>query len=382
MVTVADIMALDVFRNVAQVAPCPGAERRRVRNVGILDCPPEINGYSAYEPGELIITNLGFAYHDASLSERSLLAMIERGVSGIAVKRVYDPQISEAVRQASTASGVPVYLYDGAYHEAVATAARELIEADEAEERTCALVDSLLSPQPACPAEEVLMDLAGCAGPAVRCLAIAARTPGTSPRAALDSLAQRLGEVRARSSQVDEAVALPYRDRVLVLVFRDPRAHYLERGVALDDATIEVERLVRSRPHLACGVGEEVEAEGADLTFRQAVLALDAALSDGSPCHEWGEGGIGTFRSVASQSRLFSSVSQSCQGRLARYDVLLLDTMRSLAANFGDVRATAEELGTHPNTVRYRLRKAKELLGQQDASDREFAFYLGLVFLA
>ena len=35
----------------------------------------------------------------------------------------------------------------------------------------------------------------------------------------------------------------------------------------------------------------------------------------------------------------------------------------------------------HPNTVRYRLRKAKDVLGMPDSPDREFAFRLGLVYL-
>ena len=59
LVTVADIIALPAFKNVELAAPCEGAERREVRNVGILDCPPDYNEYSVYVAGELILTNLG-----------------------------------------------------------------------------------------------------------------------------------------------------------------------------------------------------------------------------------------------------------------------------------------------------------------------------------
>ena len=48
LVTVADIIALPAFKNVELAAPCEGAERREVRNVGILDCPPDYNEYSVY----------------------------------------------------------------------------------------------------------------------------------------------------------------------------------------------------------------------------------------------------------------------------------------------------------------------------------------------
>ena len=42
---------------------------------------------------------------------------------------------------------------------------------------------------------------------------------------------------------------------------------------------------------------------------------------------------------------------------------------------------TAEMLFQHPNTVRYRLKKIKEVLAVQDATDRELAALLTLAYL-
>ena len=130
MVTIADVLALPAFKDVRIVAPCEGAGRRSVRNVGILDCPPDLNGYSNYFPGELILTNLGFASGNERLSERSLITLIDRHVAGVAIKTVYDPIITDAVREESSREGVPVFVYDGAYHEEVAYQALDLIRRD------------------------------------------------------------------------------------------------------------------------------------------------------------------------------------------------------------------------------------------------------------
>lgn len=130
MVTIADVLALPAFKDVRLVAPCEGAGCRSVRNVGILDCPPDLNGYSNYFPGELILTNLGFASGNERLSERSLITLIDRHVAGVAIKTVYDPIITDAVREESSREGVPVFLYDGAYHEEVAYQALDLIRRD------------------------------------------------------------------------------------------------------------------------------------------------------------------------------------------------------------------------------------------------------------
>ena len=131
MITVADILALPAFEQVQPITQCVGAGAREVRNVGILDCAPDKDdGYASYIPGEFIVTNLGFARDDPELSERSLLVLIARGVSGIALKKVYRPIVSECVVAAAEEAGVPLYLYDGGYHEVVAYQALDLIRRD------------------------------------------------------------------------------------------------------------------------------------------------------------------------------------------------------------------------------------------------------------
>ena len=112
VITVADIIALPAFKRIELAAPCPGAGARGVRNVGILDLAPDEQAYADYLPGEFIVSNLGFARNDPDLMEASLLALIARNVAAVAVKTVYHPAIGAAVRAASEARGVPLYLYE------------------------------------------------------------------------------------------------------------------------------------------------------------------------------------------------------------------------------------------------------------------------------
>ena len=41
----------------------------------------------------------------------------------------------------------------------------------------------------------------------------------------------------------------------------------------------------------------------------------------------------------------------------------LVDTLERYLQRFGDVRAAADDLHIHPNTLRYRVRRAQEILG-------------------
>jgi DNA-binding PucR family transcriptional regulator len=47
----------------------------------------------------------------------------------------------------------------------------------------------------------------------------------------------------------------------------------------------------------------------------------------------------------------------------AKRDAALVDTVEHYLLHFGDVRGAAADLHIHPNTLRYRIRRAEQLLG-------------------
>ena len=59
-----------------------------------------------------------------------------------------------------------------------------------------------------------------------------------------------------------------------------------------------------------------------------------------------------------------------------------MQTARALADALGDVKAAADSLFQHPNTIRYRLKKIKAVLNLEYASDKELVAFLILTFLA
>lgn len=211
LVTVADIIALPAFKNVELAAPCEGAERREVRNVGILDCPPDYNEYSVYVAGELILTNLGFAFGNPGMAEKSLLTMLRRDVAAIAVKTVYEPPISDAVRKESTARGVPLYLYDGAYHETVAYQSLDLLQRDRDELDKGKALDELLT---AHDGDRVRTRLSACGRDGLEAAVLRVRPARGRPvlvlrHARLGVLWAGDGEGRVRDRRVGQRVPLP-----------------------------------------------------------------------------------------------------------------------------------------------------------------------------
>ena len=79
------------------------------------------------------------------------------------------------------------------------------------------------------------------------------------------------------------------------------------------------------------------------------------------------------------------SASALYRSKLSCYDEVhgteLITTAEALVGAYGDIKAVAEALHQHPNTVRYRVRKMKSLLGMDDQTDRELLYLLDLIFL-
>lgn len=382
MVTVADIVALPAFTHVELIAPCEGPQQREVRNVGILDCPPDYNEYSAYVPGELILTNLGFAYGNPELAERSLLAMLRRDVAAIAVKTVYDPPISDAVRRESAERGIPVYLYDGAYHETVAYQSFDLIQRDRAELDREKALDELLIVHDDDRIRTRLSAIIGMIGSMFQCFAFTLRRDDAcSFYAMLDSVSSLLSAVKEECCAVVFTGAFRYHDRILAFVsydFEDDEERSAAEKRCLSAVGLE--------EGLHVGVSETVHLGDGDIAIRQALAAADYSYHHGRHLVRWSELHVAAFAHAVRYDRLFMRTSKLYYTVLSGYDekhgTELVNTAKALVARHGDVKAVAEELHQHPNTVRYRMRKMKAVLGISSEDDRAFVGLLDLVFLS
>ena len=86
---------------------------------------------------------------------------------------------------------------------------------------------------------------------------------------------------------------------------------------------------------------------------------------------------IGIYKyvmSLVNNPMLYHEVEESVsilQKYDASHDVNLLETVISYVKNNGDFAKTSEELFQHSNTVRYRIRKAEQLLGLPDFATTE-----------
>lgn len=381
MITVGDAIALPGFDSVWLGVPCEGFRERAVTGAGTLDHEPFTKAYDLFSPGEFIFTTLGFAEQQPDLAEEALLALIQRDVAAIAIKPVALKSVSDRVAAASAERGVPVLFYEGRFIERLITDLMNLIDDDAADSERTHLIDSILASSDEQAVRSTIFAIAGATGATIQCLAI---RPAADDDASLRAL-QRVVEAvldgyGRRWDDVERTFVCRYRGMLLGFVsFKRPPL----KTIANSDADLQV--CISTALPLVCGISHELPLGEADLAVRQAMAALHTAEQEGRDIVRWTTLRFDAFRAAAGTDRLYMRAADLVRSLLADYDAEndaeLATTAEAFATSLGEVKTAADALFQHPNTVRYRLKKIKEVLGMEDCSDRELAFLLALAFL-
>ncbi|WP_251230298.1 PucR family transcriptional regulator [Adlercreutzia aquisgranensis] len=382
MITVRNVLELPVFDNVRLAAPCERYLDRPVINCGTLEGEPFFHDYDMFVPGEFIFTSLGFAQIHPELAEEAMLALIERDVAALAIKPYAIKDLPDTVRQASTRRGVPVFFYDGRYMERILASAMALIDSDAADSGRSQLIDQLLAPSDERQVGSLIYQISGLNGATLQCLAI--RPPMRDLallRALWGSVRQTLDDYAARFEEVGGAFVCIYDDMILGFVaFKRPP----QSVITISEANL-AKYVVQAGP-MCCGLSQELPLGEGDLAIRQALAALQTACARQESTVRFTSLRYDAFRAAARTDRMFSRTASLVAALLQEYDeshsTLLLPTAKAFARAHGDVRATAEVLFQHPNTVRYRLGRIKDVLGMPEATDRQVAELLSFMVLA
>lgn len=371
MITVGDMLELECLADAEALVDVAGARARSVSDVAVMDAEPLVGAYDTFLPHEAVFTSLGFSGGVAAAADEALERLIDRGVAAVFVKApfAYEPSAKLAARAAR--AGIPLYRYREGYLEAVIAAARGLIaDAQEgAHEREA--VEALLAlrnPK----AVRAAADAAGLPPASyVQALAVAAESTGAMALRALRS------EVRATAPE-GEAVCLRYGDALLVL-----RALADVRGNA--GATFAKRLSGALRGHGRCGASEILPQADADLAVREALAALEGARRRDLPFLNWNDLGPDAFAAAVPTSPLLERARCANVGKLQTYDRScggdLALSMETYVACGGDVNAAAAALHQHPNSLRNRLRRTREVLDVEALGDREFFAFLAMMFL-
>lgn len=324
---------------------------------------------------------MGFANKDIAIVEETVKTLLPRKVAAFAMNADYVPEITDGMREAVQKTSVPLYLYRGDYIEIIAYQALDLMRRDEIQSDKRRLVDSLLSDHDSDMVRNIIYQLSGATGATIQCIAV---SPAVIDEMSLYALLGTTNDILARFkldySSVEVATACRYKDMLLVFVsYSEPSTSVRSKSEA------DLAQRLSQISNVRLGIGEECPLPDGDLSVREAVASMNTSRTEGVPVMAWNDLHYDAFRAAARSDRLYRRISAYSKTLLEEYDreyhSQLQETCLALARAYGDIRQAAEKLSLHPNTIRYRLRKAKRVLGMADSADNEFAFFLGQVYL-
>lgn len=183
-------------------------------------------------------------------------------------------------------------------------------------------------------------------------------------------------EVLNESVNTISTVFMEKSSNVLTWIYNDTQIAYLEEQ---DDVNEFLEVLSMYNAQ-AIGLSSKLENISLDDISKmntQARIAMLSAKDNGKLMASWNDIGIEKVAYNIEELPLLKSLDNELLLPIIEYDLKkdgdLLKTLNSCLTHFFNVKAIAEELFIHPNTVRYRLGQINELLNMDINKSSNFA---------
>ena len=369
MIRVREVLPLEPFREFTLQAGKEGLDRE-ITNVTMLDYETDARDYSAFHPGDFILSSLYFAKNDESLILDAFRALAKKDISGFAVKTIYYGDIPEAMRKMADAARIPVFTFQTTYMEDIIIAVNELMKERDRQAVHAKVLDRLLSSPLS---ESEIPPLAGALDERLLPWCAAAFVLPAEKGAALDVPGRQSLRWVSMEERGQRYSLFPYRGGALLLLSCVHPPEETAAGMALRAKLHEL-RLGDDRCHVGLSQAERVQT-GLDLCVAQSIHAAKIAQWQKKPVLSYSQ--LGTWRYLLplmhSRTAAASAVRQA--EILQKYDrensSALWETLCAYVESGGDFNRASKMLFHHPNTVRYRIRKAGSLWGDPENFEQQ-----------
>lgn len=374
MSTVDDLLRLEEFRHFRLLAG-KGGLNRPVSGVVILEYESEQGTYEDFSEGDFVLTSLFYAKDCPERIRPSFERLMERGVSAVAVKVVYYPDVPDDVKALAEEKQVPVFAFSGTYMEDVIIGASDYLREQQRLEVTERKVRELIGVRPP---EEVLC-LAREIDPRLtsRVSSVYLKKTESEGELQLSREYSHLLYRRDRCGMGGECFPVKY-DGGLLILRQYPEAGDVdaEKTMRQDLMRLELD-LSQYRAGMCDGIYPLAQL---DVCIRESLSAFEAARARGCRFIRFGETGAGRFLLLLAGDAGARESCRRMRSTIEEYDAAchshLMETISCYAACGGNIPAAAKRMYQHPNTVRYRLQKIASLLNCSDGFELEAVLFL------
>lgn len=360
MIRVREFLQLEPFSEFELISGGEGLDHP-VTSFAVLDYEVDSGDYSAFVNGEFVISSLLLVKELVDRAETAVNRLFERGIAALALRVFDDTGVPQEIKKLSEDAGIPLFVFRQAYINDIFIAANNYARTRERSEFVSRKLDELLGrPSGGSTPATIVRGLDPFLLP--NCTAAFCVSPagGTGSAATL-----RLMERYSTSGPSYRRVFMHYADGVLLFVSADrPEAARITESFAEQSF-----RDIGFDP-AACRTGIGSLAAGYEeyaMTVCEAMRAARIGRVLNTPVLRFEDAGSYCYILAVAEDRSARRLCLRAAAVIENYDKAnsteLLGTLAEYVRRRGDVRSAAQALFQHPNTIRYRLKKAASLLG-------------------
>lgn len=329
-----------------------------------------------YYTGDFIVTTLIFAKDHPELIGPTLMKLMNQGISGMAIKTVYYEELPEEITNYAKEAGLPIFFFHNTYIEDVIVGMNDYRKSQENYTLfTEDIQELILGNLP----EHKVSQKAELMNPGYKeLLSIMYLKPihQYDRKVILDILNSLSKRKNLKYIEADFRF-YQYREGILIL-------HNYQKSEKEESYQKYQTLLNRLEvPHSAIIIGSSDSHEPLaefDLCIKESIYACNYAVIKNIKWQKYENLGIYKLLFPLLQDKTARKFYQNILKQIEEYDVLnhasLLPTLREFVKAECDIKKTAETLFQHPNTIRYRIQKAYDLVCDTSQQEKIYIVYM------
>lgn len=374
MITISSLSQFDFYHNFTLIAG-EGGLFNPISNVVILEYESMLQDYSGFTEGNFVLTSLFFAERKPELIEEAFRNLIARGISGIAVKTAYYDTIPEAAVLLAKEHQIPLFLFHDVYMEDIIVSVNRLHEWSERSEYYEEQIHDLLNPRHSANAGLLLLEQMN---PDFKQYLTALYLEPLKPM----QTERMYNQIIYRKNKLADAkriFIIRYYTGFLFLFHYESACTSFQAKSFMMQVLEELSLADNTNGYALCEIPHLAKELKTLLSKCFYVDVCRRLEGERQCCYE--DIGIHQMLLPAVFSPMTNNIFQEKLRLLQEYDKskkgYLLDTLTAYVEQNMQINAAADVLFQHPNTVRYRLEKAKKLL----RLDSDHAFTIAAAYI-
>lgn len=364
-ITVSEAMSLNQFQHIQLIAGQKGL-KNTIKRIGILDFEIVEGIIGDFFEGDFVLTSFTAARDNLDLVKQCIKDLISCKVAALAIKSVYYKTLPLDILEEANKKGLPIFMFD--HHVYFEYIIEDIMDGIHERSRMNLLSTKI----------DVLYkgDLKGQVVRTIgheinrhfldnHCVVYLKETAYLSDQVTL-KLSERFNNSRLKS--VHHSMVKYEEGIILILTYKD---------ISPKQVTLDLDHIFRQMGiipgQFLVGLSNITTSLGhLNQSIKEAIYAAQVADLNQSPKVYYENIGLYQLLLPIQETDFTNKYIHSVVTPLEAYDEgKLIETLQVYLSHMGNVKETAQALYQHTNTIRYRLKKAKEILN----IDSDFEFY-------